>query len=1326
MCQAPVKCAIWYLQNNNMSKVLLSICRLICIGLFFSNCAGFDEWAGLDVFDDKANEHNSTDYFAGKRYSEVGFSTMPLVEFVVNSSDKINVDYAKQIQKACDYTKIPYNEISLVNWNRGQEIAATTRVICVFNPADLSDQSVAKLLQFVSQGGTLFLPFVSQDKRFGYLMGFKPEADYAIDVHSSGFHFNTSFLTGFAGKDYLKSTKLYGFALSNFTNHIEILATASSNKRVPVILKNKIGLGAVVLLNTSNTFEKMDRGLLFSGVLQGLEGVPYPIANTASMFLDDFPSPQYDSKEQPIADELDLTMVDFVKKVWWPDMKKISHTYRIPYTAMTTFDYRNKIVPPFTFDQWGEQKIEVNNAKIQFCDWLVADVARNKHEVAFHGYNHVSLVKNDWMNLEYMGLSLQTALKKWDISDFGKLPTVYVPPSNDIDAYGIVTLKQNMPSIHYMCSLFLGDFEQGGDREYDFDPMEKNLFDFPRISSGFYVNNDRFYNIQSTFLVTGIWNHFVHPDDVYQIPLQQATQEEKDDLRNGDELGWYTTKGSKRSMYGEFNNLISTMKATYPGLQFMKANTAANIVVNWRASRYEHQEKQGIYHVINRNTTAKGKQSWFLYAKDQNTASIEQDLVQQKLTFHKTAYSQGTLFTITTNSPNISVIDLFAKTVESKTNQKLIAQQEQAKLAAFTAQAQAFIAGTASNPEQEALALELKKLRLELPNTPVIDSTKWNLFAKHESWEGRAADVWKMYETHVKKYPSKGNILYSAELDRVIGYLNDVEKEKWMSKQMEVAPEDLSIFKDYVLNFDIEEYHEKIKKALTHIDAFEHSPESKINLLNHLLLFNPNEVAPVAAAVQPSAEYSKIATALVWYYADKKEYQKAYDWAGFSSDIDIISKMNWLVDLKKYDELEKIYLAHMQENPTDDQAKAIISSVYHELGRFKEAWVIANSMQEVPEKEPIRRTLNTDVVYEADPLIEDLLTNQRALFYPDVVAFLNKKRRLEKGDVLDLLSSVETNREKISVQKNLLSYTHKDQKNNFHSFSAAYSQFFSLPNNKIYSDNYYVSLLGLQYKYTTAVLDLKPQYWYRGRIEVDRKANPYVQAGVGYSKAKGNNYRSAELNLMPVETAPGVRKKMYELRFNYYQDFKLIKYVKSSVSFETNYFTQGMLGIDTVSTVAPRLQQPQGRKVYTPIDANSYSVTTYDDAIRSSLTFRNVYDKGLIRRSKFLPFLESQYSLGSIDLADGYPYWMIRNRFFAGGGVGWEYQMTNFSSRVEAGYFYDDYSDFFQRYLGSLNYQIFDYTSISVGIEYYLQSKFYSNALQFGIKHNLKKRIKKN
>jgi hypothetical protein len=58
----------------------------------------------------------------------------------------------------------------------------------------------------------------------------------------------------------------------------------------------------------------MDRGLLFAGVLKGLEGIPYPIANTATIFLDDFPAPQYEILAEPIKSEMNLQPQILLKK----------------------------------------------------------------------------------------------------------------------------------------------------------------------------------------------------------------------------------------------------------------------------------------------------------------------------------------------------------------------------------------------------------------------------------------------------------------------------------------------------------------------------------------------------------------------------------------------------------------------------------------------------------------------------------------------------------------------------------------------------------------------------------------------------------------------------------------------------------------------------------------------------------------------------------------------------------------------------------------------------------------------------------------------------
>jgi len=48
----------------------------------------------------------------------------------------------------------------------------------------------------------------------------------------------------------------------------------------------------------------------------------------------------------------------------------------------------------------------------------------------------------------------------------------------------------------------------------------------------------------------------------------------------------------------------------------------------------------------------------------------------------------------------------------------------------------------------------------------------------------------------------------------MIGYLDDGEKEKWMSEQIRVSPKDKALLTSYYKNFDAEEYKDKIKNVL--------------------------------------------------------------------------------------------------------------------------------------------------------------------------------------------------------------------------------------------------------------------------------------------------------------------------------------------------------------------------------------------------------------------------------------------------------------------------------------------------------------------------------
>ena len=49
--------------------------------------------------------------------------------------------------------------------------------------------------------------------------------------------------------------------------------------------KNKEVNDAIMKAYEAGDFSKMDRGLLFAGVLKRLEGIPYPIANTAMALI---------------------------------------------------------------------------------------------------------------------------------------------------------------------------------------------------------------------------------------------------------------------------------------------------------------------------------------------------------------------------------------------------------------------------------------------------------------------------------------------------------------------------------------------------------------------------------------------------------------------------------------------------------------------------------------------------------------------------------------------------------------------------------------------------------------------------------------------------------------------------------------------------------------------------------------------------------------------------------------------------------------------------------------------------------------------------------
>jgi hypothetical protein len=965
----------------NIRLVIGSI--VLLLGILFTACSKNDtflgiDWDGIIKSDADFRESNFAPY-------EPKIAEPPLIQFVVNEKDSLNKAYSKHIEKVADYTKIPFQQIKLADWNAHPTIAKSTRVLCLMETNDIKTNTIDTILHFIAKGGTVFVSQAITDIRFGYLAGLKTTGDLDTDITSKGIHFTSPFLPNMDGKDIKPKFGHYSLKENNFSSSINVLATASNNPKLPVVIENKIGRGKVIYFNSTMYLDKEDRGFLFSYVLSGLEGIPYPIANTSTIFLDDFPSPLFEAKLEPIASEMNINTAQFETKIWWPDIKYLAHKYHISLTAIPCFDYENTTNPPFDFTQWDSRKIKSKNTIDATSSWLMKDCLANGNELGFHGYNHVSLEVKGW-DKDYIPIALNAVEKKWEINDFGDLPRSYVPPSNVIDQMGVGQLRKGIPSLQFMCSLYSGEKFEGGDREFDFEPYDPTLFDYPRLTAGFYMDEDRKFSQQSMYLYTGIWTHFIHPDDIYQINSIYNKSKGNFDLRNKRNLGWRTTKGKKGGMFYEFDNYLNEITHLFPQIRFLNANTAGNLVYNWRASAFKHTETAANYTVERRNQDNTNNQYWFLYVTKANVLNIDEQLKKQKITFSKTIFQKGYLYTILTPKGKISIENLAQK--EALSNEAL--QQEYNKIkAAYSDYLIAFktnydfINGYTDKDSDE---LEMKLLRDKLVATTTIDYASWNTYADYMSWKRKPIEVWNLLKSKCEKSPSVNNINYSQELDKTIGYPNAIVQEYWLNKQIEIDPKNTVLLKDYIDNFNSEANAKKITKAYQKLLKIDFNSTTYTNYIEHIIAFDSKAALKELANVTPNDNLKGLAESITWLFADNKEFKKALAWSKLTNKIDFKSKLYWLESLKDYDTLETQYLIYISKNPTDYGTRAEMSRIYLETNRFKEAWIIANSLPNSSEKKELQKTLNSAILDVDSSLQKEILNRYPQLLLPEVKA----------------------------------------------------------------------------------------------------------------------------------------------------------------------------------------------------------------------------------------------------------------------------------------------------------------------------------------------------
>jgi len=1275
------------------------------------------------------------------------YSDDPLVTFLVDTKESTSIDYKNNLQKTLNYSKIPFRAISLEKFNADPNLGINNKVVVITEPQELSDNAYNKILQFIDNGGMLLLPTISAGEKFEFLAGVLANTSRITNTEAKGYLSKDDILPDFKNKAFKIGTILYGISRENFSPNIKVIATSSNDLEYPAIVQNDLGNGKVILMNTSQAFEKRDRGLLFSMLLKGLEGMPYSVANTTSIFLDDFPAPLYDMAMEPVHSEMNVTQAQFYTDHWWPDMVELGEEEGLVYSAYVSFDYRNLTVPPFTFEEWEQSKKRVEGKSLSASDWLMNKIKKSKHELAFHGYNHVSLLKNDWPSYDFMVLGLKAAKKRWELKTYGKLPVTYVPPSNNIDSLGFAALAKVFPSIKYNASLYLGDFKEGGNREYDVEPYNDHFFNFPRVTSGYVMDVANQYNQQNLYLYTGIWSHFIHADDIYQIPANTINYEEVYEFRNQDRLGWKISEDGSEGLFPRFKSYIHQTKRLYPLMRFFAVKDAAKIAQDWRKSTYTYSFNKDEVKV---KLSMEQANWWFVYVSSKNSALMEQSFKKRSYEFSKTAFHKGSLYMIKTPAGTISAPRIFSK--NNNSNISLIEQYEQyLSLEELPVQA---------NPSEN-----IQQLKASIKNSNAYNESNWTELFQYLSWNNSQAEIWPLLKEKYENSNKDLRYIYLAEkfikgsdypdlqtrkywmTEKIaisndpktkmdyIGYFGEQDEVKLSAAELvqlikDADPDNRTSFienlikryPDEAMSFFNEEApcenyrnsgeiiswfyadHNNFEKAIAWSNCSNSIDKATVDqwylkttdvekikardytlYINWLLINEPSKATAELIDIDPcNPNYKSIALDIAYAFGNQGSYRKAIEWSNCTTEFPVLTKLFWHAQLKQTQEIEALYATTKSSNEKFDEIQAFLVSYFISEKNYKKAWTLTNTMAASAKKEELRTQFNKDVLYLDRSLQKELLLETPELFDAPIAASIRKKIRITESDFIQLNGIMVADRLDPNYYEAKLGYGLRDGKYNTHIFSAVKNQAYRVPVVNTNKENIDRGLYGLDYQFQTAIKPGKFNYSGGARLEFDTADNVYYHLRAGASISHDSLYSAAAAFRRPALTGGAYGLKIYQTQINIYEELRINKIFRSTLYLEGNHY-------DDDGTV---------------------------DATAALTFYGKVYQNG---RSSISGFTEIAGLLGNNDKSSGYPYWTLEERLYGGIGAGYSFIIPkkDINITLDAAYFLDTFSDNFQRYRGSLSYPFYDKLYFSGNLEFYTLKNFYSNNFGIGLKYYL-------
>ena len=498
---------------------------------------------------------------------------------VHNSTDTYGEKTYANAIRALDYARLKHDDLDLASEDAWPELGWYSALL--FSTEMLStigETEAQEISDYVAGGGGLAVIYRGWNMHLASLFGMKPTAgatEFPKSVEGEGgIQFLTDFMVGIKGVALSEDIVTLNMSY-DVQPRLEAQIIAASAAGRPVAWLYRHGHGRVLYWNTVFLVDKEARGLIVQSVMNVQSLGVLPIANFATMHVDDFPSAFSTAKIEPLKTEFDMTVAEFYEKVWYPDMADLARRYGLVYTFLIPFNFNPPIEPPFDFKEWEHATTMIDDQPL-FYSVYASHLCAQEHELGMHGYNHVSLTLEGWPSEENMVLALQEAAKRWEADNLGSLPITYVAPNNLYDAAGARALTQAFPSLKVLAGVYTGDFEKGGDREFEPEPWNPRLFDIPRWTFGYNLTPHYRFAMVSELGMMGIWTPFIHPDDVVHTPENYPHAPYHRNLKNWPWRGDHT--GEKNGFYYRFVRLLDFAQTTFPWLRHVRTDESYDIL----------------------------------------------------------------------------------------------------------------------------------------------------------------------------------------------------------------------------------------------------------------------------------------------------------------------------------------------------------------------------------------------------------------------------------------------------------------------------------------------------------------------------------------------------------------------------------------------------------------------------------------------------------------------------------------------------------------------------------------------------------------------------